>query len=181
MTWIQTACNVTLAASLAAGATALRAEGLDPAEVEAFADAHFEEAMAASGIPGAVVAVVRDGETVLLKGYGTSDVESGAPVDPERTLYRLGSITKPLLAIATLRLVERGLLDLDTDVNAYLKDVSVPAAYGEPVTLRHLLSHTAGFDADLSFSEVPVGTDHRMSAEEIERRLQRVRPPSTLR
>ncbi len=156
-------------------ATAL--EPLDPADVEAFADAHFQPALEASGIPGATLAIVQDGEAVLLKGYGVADVETGAAVDPAGTLFRLGSITKPLAALAVLRLVERGALDLDAGVNVYLKEIEVPDAYGEPITLRHLLSHTGGFDADMSFTNLPTGADSRMAPEAVERRLQRMRRP----
>ncbi len=71
-------------------------EPLDPAEIEAFADAHFQPALEASGIPGVSLAIVQDGETVLLKGYGVADVGTGAAVDPAHMLFQLGSITKPL-------------------------------------------------------------------------------------
>jgi CubicO group peptidase (beta-lactamase class C family) len=169
---------ITAAAVLSLAGGASGAAGFpDPAEIAAFTDAHFESAMAASGFPGAVVAVVHDGETVLLEGYGTADVGTGAPIDPERTLFRLGSITKPMTAIAVLRLAERGVLDLDADVGSYLKGIRIPETFDEPVTLGHLLSHTGGFDADLSFSNLPPGSSYRMTAPEIERRLRRMRPP----
>lgn len=156
---------------------ALALEPLDPTEVEVFADHHFQTTMEASGIPGVVVAIVQDGEAVLLKGYGTSDVGAGTPIDPQSTLFRLGSITKPLTAIAVLRLVEQGVLDWRTDVNVYLKEIRVPDTFGEPVTLEHLLSHTGGFDADMSFANLPPGSDYRMTSDQIQRRLQRIRAP----
>lgn len=156
------------------------AETLDADAVRAFCDDFFHRHMQASGVPAAVVAVVEDAETVFLEGYGTADPETSTPIDPRRTLFRVGSITKPMTAITVLRLVERGLVDLDTDVDVYLRDVRVPGAFGEPVTLRHLLSHTAGFDADMSFTNLAPGADSRLSSAAIERRLQRMRPPGRI-
>ncbi|MDO5629717.1 MAG: serine hydrolase domain-containing protein [Mobilicoccus sp.] len=97
---------------------------------------------------GVVVAVVSGGQTVALRGYGAADADAATrattPLDPERHLVRVGSITKTMTSIAVLRLVEDGRLDLDTDVQTYL-DFPLAAPRGA-VTLRDLLSHTAGFE-----------------------------------
>lgn len=118
---------------------------LDPAEVEAFFDHLIGSQMEELHIAGVAVAVVRDGEPLLLKGYGHADLQNGVEVDPELTLFRIASITKTFTATAVMQLVEQGLVDLDTDVNTYL-DFSIPATFGTPITMRHLLTHTAGFE-----------------------------------
>jgi CubicO group peptidase (beta-lactamase class C family) len=120
----------------------------DPAEVEAFMDGLMAAHLRDTGIAGATVAIVRDGGVLLAKGYGLADVSARAPVDPARTLFRIGSVTKLLTATALMRLVEEGRLDLDADVNGYL-DFQIPATFPEPITVKHLLTHTAGFEDDL--------------------------------
>ncbi|GAB7016930.1 serine hydrolase [Methanogenium cariaci] len=98
-------------------------------------------------IPGAVVAVVADGELVYAKGYGYADIETQSPVNPEETLFHVGSITKLFTWTCVMQQVEAGTIDLDADVNTYLKDFSIPETYpGKPVTMRHLMTHSAGFE-----------------------------------
>jgi CubicO group peptidase (beta-lactamase class C family) len=102
--------------------------------------------MAALKVPGASVAVINDGAIEWAKGYGVAETGASAPVTP-RTLFQAASISKPVAALAALRLVERGLLSLDEDVNARLVSWKVPEnelTTTEKVTLRRLLSHTAG-------------------------------------
>lgn len=96
-------------------------------------------------IAGAVVSVVKDGKLIFTKGYGYSDLETQTPVQPDQTLFRTGSVTKPVVWTAVMQLVERGLLDLDADVQDYL-DFPIPETYPQPITLAHLLTHTAGFE-----------------------------------
>jgi len=97
-------------------------------------------------IPGAAVAVVHEGELLVARGYGLADVVNEIPVDPEITVVRAGSISKLFTWTAVMQLVEAGSLDLDTDVNEYLEDFQIPDTFEEPVTLEHLLTHTAGFE-----------------------------------
>jgi len=94
---------------------------------------------------GAVVAIVKDGQVLLTKGYGDADVATKKPVVADQTLFRPGSISKVFTAIAVMQLVEQGKLDLDRDVNQYL-DFAIPKTFAEPITLRRLLTHTAGFE-----------------------------------
>jgi CubicO group peptidase (beta-lactamase class C family) len=93
-------------------------------------------------VPGVSVAVLHDGTIEWSKGYGITR-EGGAPVTPD-TLFQAGSISKPVTALAALRLVEQRRLTLDADVNEQLKGWKLPTPPGEHVTLRELLSHTAG-------------------------------------
>jgi CubicO group peptidase (beta-lactamase class C family) len=91
---------------------------------------------------------VKDGQVLFAKGYGYADVEAKKPVLADQTLFRPGSISKLFTATAVMQLVEQGKLDLDRDANDYL-DFAIPKTYPEPVTLRRLLTHTAGFEETL--------------------------------
>ena len=117
----------------------------DPQEMEAFLDDFITLQMEENHIPGVVVSVVKDGALFFSKGYGFANLEGQVPVDPERTLFRVGSVSKLFTWTAVMQLVELGQLSLDTDVNQYL-DFTIPATFPEPITLRHLMSHTAGFE-----------------------------------
>jgi len=114
-------------------------------EVEVFFDELILRQLEERHIPGAMVAVVSDGKLLFAKGYGWADVEEQVPVAAERTLFHIGSNTKLLTWTAVMQLVEEGKLDLDADVNSYL-DFSIPDTFPQPITLRHLMAHTAGFE-----------------------------------
>jgi CubicO group peptidase (beta-lactamase class C family) len=97
-------------------------------------------------VAGAVVVVVKDGAIVLAKGYGLADIAARRPMTADETLVHVGSISKLFTGIAVMQLVERGVLDLDRDANAYLDfHVATPPG-GVPVTLGLLLTHRAGFE-----------------------------------
>lgn len=101
--------------------------------------------MAALHVPGVSIAVIHDGKIEWANGYGVVSL-GGAPVTPE-TLFQAASISKPLTAMAVMHLVQTGKLNLDTDVNLYLKSWKIPSnSFTEKtkITLRELLSHTAG-------------------------------------
>ena len=103
------------------------------------------ERMAALHVPGVSVAVIHNGKIEWATGYGVVS-QGGAPVTPE-TLFQAASISKPVTAMAVMHLVQAGKLNLDTDVNQYLKSWKVPSnSFTEKtkITLRELLSHTAG-------------------------------------
>jgi CubicO group peptidase (beta-lactamase class C family) len=121
---------------------------LDRAEVTAWLDGFMPYALQRGDVAGAVVIIVKDGEVFLQKGYGYANVAERIPVDPERTLFRPGSISKLFTWTAVMQLVEQGKLDLDRDVNAYL-DFQIPERAGGPVTLRHIMTHTAGFEEQI--------------------------------
>ena len=118
----------------------------DPAELEAFIDGVMAAQMRETHIAGATIAVVVDNKPFFAKGYGYADVEARKPVDPAKTMFRIGSVSKLFTWTAVMQLVEQGKLDLDTDINEYLVDFQIPRTYPEPITLRHLLSHTPGFE-----------------------------------
>src|SRR6201993_1222627 len=99
-------------------------------------------------IAGGVVTVVKDGQILLCKGFGYADFARRQTVVPERTLFRPGSITKLFTGIAVMQLVEAGKIDLDRAINYYL-DFKIPGTFIQPITMRNLLTHTAGFDQRL--------------------------------
>ena len=105
-------------------------------------------------IPGASLALAKDGRLVLAKGYGWADKEKSLALGPQ-TLFRMGSINKTLTAVLLLKLVEEGKLTLDHPVLPILEKSGVrPSSIGDPrsknMTVRHLLQHTAGFDREIS-------------------------------
>ena len=101
--------------------------------------------MAALHVPGVSIAVIQNGEIAWARGFGVTRL--GGPAVTPDTLFQAASISKPVSALAVLRLVESGKLNLDTDVNQYLKTWKVPEnqfTAKAKVTLRTLLTHTAG-------------------------------------
>lgn len=121
----------------------------DPGELSAWLDPFIEQHMAQTHIPGAVLVVVKDGKVFYSKGYGLADVASKRPVDPEHSVWRVMSLSKPVTALAVLQLAEQGKLDLNADVNHYLKHFQLPATFPQPVTADRLLTHSAGLDWDV--------------------------------
>jgi len=108
--------------------------------------ATLAERMQALGVPGVSIAVMNNGAIEWARGYGLADVESGRPVTPT-TLFQAASISKPVAATAALKFVQDGLIDLDEDVNGKLVTWKVPEnefTEAQPVTLRGLVTHTAG-------------------------------------
>jgi CubicO group peptidase (beta-lactamase class C family) len=136
---------VTMAAG-GAGAEPTRMAGLNEAGVAGFAASYLEERMREAKIPGAALAVVKDGRVVFADGFGLADVASRRAVSVDETVFRVASISKVFTAAAALRLAGKGRLDLHADVNAYLRAIEIDPSFDTPVTLHHLLTHSAGFD-----------------------------------
>lgn len=113
------------------------------ADVNAWLDGFMPYALATGDVVGAVVTIVKDGDVLVNRGFGYADLENRVPVDPDQTLFRTGSISKLFIWTAVMQLVEQGRLGLDEDINSYL-DFTFPAARGT-VTMRHLMTHTPGF------------------------------------
>src|SRR5262245_45495174 len=91
----------------------------DTRPLDAFADSLMSAELAKHHVPGAVLVVVRDGQVALARGYGQADLENHVPVDPERTIFRIASVSKVVTATAAMQLVQEGKLELHTDVNEY--------------------------------------------------------------
>ena len=105
------------------------------------------EQLAHHQVPGVAVAIIRDGEVWAMRGYGTRLAGTDAPIGPD-TVFSAGSVSKIVNAALILRLAAEGVVDIDADINDYLTSWRVPASRFTdlaPVTLRAILSHTAGF------------------------------------
>lgn len=121
---------------------------LNRVDLEAWLDGYVPYALHAGDVVGAVVVVVKDGQVLLQKGYGYADLAQREPVDPDRHLFRPGSVSKLFTWTAVMQLVEQGRLDLDADIGQYI-DFEIPERDGTPVTLRQILTHTAGFEEQI--------------------------------
>lgn len=106
----------------------------------------LEENMARNGVPGVSIAVINNHDIEWAKGFGVATAHANKPVTPD-TLFQASSISKAITAAVALNLVEKGLLRLDENVNERLVSWRIPQnqfTARTPVTLRQLLSHTAG-------------------------------------
>jgi len=144
------AANATAKAPAEAAANATphaAAYPLEKADLEAFFDGIIPLQLERSDVAGATVLVTKDGKDLLRKGYGFADVSKKKPVDPETTIFRLASISKLFTWISIMQLAEQSRLDIDADVNKYL-DFQIAPAFGKPITLQNLMTHTAGFEEE---------------------------------
>ena len=115
------------------------------ADVASFLDGIVPLQLKRNDIAGATIAVVKDGKLLFAKGYGYADVKSKKPVSADETMFRPGSISKLFTWTAIMQLYEQGKLDLDRDINDYL-DFKIPDAFGKPITLKNVMTHTPGFE-----------------------------------
>jgi CubicO group peptidase (beta-lactamase class C family) len=132
---------------------------LDRADLEAWLDGFLPYALQRGDIAGAVVLVIKDGRILLQKGYGYADVARQIRMDPQETIIGVGSVSKLFAWTAAMQQVERGKLELDRDINDYL-DFKIPPAFDKPITLRHLMTHTAGFE-ERTFRQASEGSQPR--------------------
>jgi len=150
---------------------------IDQVELAAFVDSFMTARMASDRIPGAGFVFVQNGRVLLIRGYGLANVAQQRRVLPESTIWRVGSISKVFTATAIMQLVDRGAVELDAPIDSYVRRVAIPRTYPDPVTVRQLLNHTAGFD------EVRPGTqaqtrDGLLPLDQfLNDRLVRIRPP----
>lgn len=132
----------------AAFAQAPKPPELNAADLEVFLDGLVPATIQREDIAGLVISVVKDGQVLFAKGYGYSDAAKKSPITPDATLFRPGSISKLFTWTAVMQQVEAGKLDLDKDINTYL-DFAIASRFDKPITLRHLLTHTPGFEEAL--------------------------------
>ncbi|TVR28696.1 MAG: hypothetical protein EA390_11515 [Balneolaceae bacterium] len=128
-------------------------------------------------LSGVTVSVVQNDSLIFARGYGMADIEQERPILPDSTFFRIGSVSKTYTWTAIMMLAEEGLLDLDTDVNQYLNEVEVEEAFGEPITLRHLMSHRAGFEDTIRLFAVADDDPRSLSEVLSEHQPKRVFPP----
>ncbi|TNC45274.1 serine hydrolase domain-containing protein, partial [Mumia zhuanghuii] len=141
---------VSLTASLLSLAALLappQAHAQAPAELDRRdVDTFVTDYLARHGLPGATVAVVHDGKTVLTAGYGHD--ADGAALD-EQSRMRIASVSKSFTAFAVLQLVDAGVVDLDVPVATYVDDFAMDDPRAADVTVRQLLSHTSGIPSPI--------------------------------
>lgn len=180
-TLVRLTCLLLLLGAPAWPQQALPSRPTSLAQLEPFMDGAIHTAMKAHHIAGASVVVASADGTLFSKGYGFADAKARTPILPERTLFRIASVSKLFIATAVMQLVSEGKLDLDTDVNRYLKDMQVPATFPQPITLKHLLTHTAGFEDRSVGGWVRETKDLRPLGRYLKEDLPaRVRPPGQL-
>lgn len=136
------------AAPVQPGARLGAGQPLPPVELEAFVDGLVKDAMQRDHIAGVTVSVVQNGQVVLKKGYGFASLNPARPVDPDRTLFRIGSISKTFTWIAVMKEVEAGRMRLDQPVNLYLPPrLRVPdQGFDTPIRVINLMDHSPGFE-----------------------------------
>ena len=115
-------------------------------DLNVWIDTQFEEGMDSFNIPGATFILMQGDSILHMNGYGIADIETNTPVTSEFSIFRIASISKTFVATAIMQLFEEGKLQLDQDINQYLKTFQIEYKFGEPITIKHLLTHTAGFD-----------------------------------
>jgi len=119
----------------------------DPAEMATFFDGLYSGLERAHHLSGMTLAVVRDGKVLLLRGYGHADIEKRTPVDPEHTLFRVGSISKTFIWISIMQLVAAGRLDLNAPIDQFMPDdLDVRSPWHTWPTMRNLMTHTPGYE-----------------------------------
>lgn len=118
----------------------------DTLDLHAWIDTQLAEAMDSLNIPGATFVFMKGDSIIHMKGYGVTDIKTKTPVHSETSIFRIASISKTFVGTAIMQLVEEGKVQLDEDVNQYLKSFQLDYKFGEPITIKHLLTHTSGFD-----------------------------------
>ncbi|MBS0382445.1 MAG: beta-lactamase family protein [Proteobacteria bacterium] len=117
---------------------------LDAQDLGTFFDGLVPYMLKRNDIAGGVVAVVKDGQVIFAQGYGYADVAKRTPVVADKTLFRIGSVSKLFTWTAVMQQVAAGKINLDADINQYL-DFRIPPAFGKPITMRDLMTMTPGF------------------------------------
>ncbi len=153
---------------------------LETADLEAFFDGIIPMQLERSDIAGASVLVMKDGNVLLEKGYGYADWKKKTPVDPVTTIFRLASISKLFTWTSVMQLEEQGKLNIDADVNNYL-DFKIRPAFGQPITLRNLMTHTGGFEEE-SRDIIIINEKYKISLRDflIQNQPMRIYPPGKI-
>ena len=148
-------CSFILNTNITGGVYAKEKIEMNNNTVSEFINQYLNENMEKYNVPGAAVVVIKDGKEIFKNGYGYSDVENKVLVDPDKTTFPLASVSKLFTATSIMKLYEDGKIDLNENVNNYIKPFSVENSYSQPVTCANLLTHASGVDEE---SELDVGT-----------------------
>ncbi len=172
-------CHVTSADTVAVAtpADAIGVPGapeLSEADLEAWCDGFFPYALRQTDVAGVVIAVVKNGHVLFEKGYGDADIAHQVPMDPGQTEFLAASVSKTFTWTAVMQLVQAHKIDLNADINTYL-DFRIPAAFGKPITMQDLMTHTAGFEELLETYHSKGKTDMPLA-----RYMQTVPPPTRI-
>lgn len=159
---IPTLATAALGALLATAATGAQ---LSEPDLRLFLDEFFERELEPHEVVGAGVVVVHEGQVVGAGGYGYADLEEQRPVVADETIFPAQSVSKLFAATAVMQLFEQGRVDLDADLRDYLDGAPLDSDFTEPITLGHLLTHTAGFD-DSYIGLLPRDPDDTLSVPE---------------
>ncbi|WP_040330557.1 serine hydrolase domain-containing protein [Clostridium ihumii] len=114
--------------------------------IEYFMDDFFKKNIDKYNLPGAAVVVVKDGEEILKKGYGYSNLDEKKVINPDETLFPAASVSKLFTATAIMQLAEQGKIDLNENVEKYIAPYKIENKFVGKVTCRNLLTHTSGVD-----------------------------------
>lgn len=115
-------------------------------QVDQIMEKYIGEEIPGKEIPGASIGIVKDGEIILTKGYGVSDIEKKTPVDGGNTVFEVGSVTKLFTWSMLMKLAEEGKVKLDADIQEYLPEGTLNLTFDKKITILDLMSHTAGFE-----------------------------------
>jgi Beta-lactamase class C and other penicillin binding proteins len=126
-------------------------------EIAEYIDSEMKQLVGNKSAKGITVSIVQNNKVILGKGYGYADEKAGSRVDPENTVFKIGSVSKIFVALAAMQLKEQGKLDMNTPVSQYLERDFPKFKY--PVTMENLLTHTAGFEDLYSPLEVEYEKD----------------------
>ena len=115
-------------------------------QLERWLNDFVPEKMDESLTPGLAFSYYKQSQAIFTQGFGVTNIESNKRVDPTSSVFRIASISKLFAPVAAMQLVEQGRLDLDQDINAYLHQFKLKSHFNKPVSMRHLFTHTAGFE-----------------------------------
>ncbi len=153
----------------------------EPTREEAVLEGYVDGVVAAHrrehDAPAVAVSVVRNGRILFAKAYGEADMEAGVAASGTDSLFRIGSVSKTFVWTSVMMLSERGLIDLDEDVNRYLKGMQIPDAFDAPVTMNDLMAHRAGFEDTLKVFTVSDADERSLTQVLAEHIPARVYPP----
>jgi CubicO group peptidase (beta-lactamase class C family) len=115
-------------------------------DLNTWIDSQFSEGMKVKNIAGATIVLMQGDSILHINGYGLADINSNTPVNCNSSIFGLASISKTFVGTAIMQLYESGKLELDRDVNNYLKSIQLEYKFKDSITVEHLLTHTAGLD-----------------------------------
>ncbi len=119
---------------------------ISQSDLKAWIDLQFTEGMDSLNIPGASFVLMQGDSILHISGYGIADLETNTPVNSETSIFGIASISKTFVGTAIMQLYEEGKVQLDEDINKYLKTFQIEYKFGTPISIKQLLTHTAGFD-----------------------------------